>query len=86
MAMIKILYFARLRESLEKTAEELELPYDNITIEGLRQMLAARGGAWQQEFAGRHAIRAAINQNLALENSAIHDGDEVAFFPPVTGG
>jgi len=82
--MIKVLYFARLRESLGKADEEMDVPQDT-TVTGLMEQLAARGGAWQQEFtSGR--IRAAINQTLASQDAVINRGDEVAFFPPVTGG
>jgi len=81
--MIKVLYFARLRESLGKTGEEMDA--QGVTVAELMTQLAARGGAWQQEFTGGR-IRAAVNQTLVKNSAAIKDGDEVAFFPPVTGG
>ena len=49
-------------------------------------MLVARGGAWERELAPSKPVRAAVNQAMAHGGSAIADGDEVAFFPPVTGG
>ena len=84
--MIKILYFARLKESLAKTSEDFELPYANFTIASLRTLLSSRGEAWDREFGEGGNLRAAINYDVAREDSVVKDGDEVAFFPPVTGG
>lgn len=86
MATIKLLYFARLRETLETAGEALDLPAGTSTIADLMALLAARGGAWQQVFAGNQPLRAAVNQALAKNDAVIRDGNEVAFFPPVTGG
>jgi len=84
--MLTILYFARLKESLGTAKEDLPLPQDATTIQGLMQHLAARGEVWQQEFDGCSPIRAAINQELVPNTASFKDGDEIAFFPPVTGG
>lgn len=84
--MITILYFARLKESLGKSSEQVALPGGSLDLDGLRRVLVERGGVWAQEFSGPRAIRAAINQEMALGDSPVKDGDEVAFFPPVTGG
>lgn len=84
--MITILYFARLRETLGRASEPLELPADVCDIDSLRARLSARGGAWAVTMADRKKVRAAVNQELAPGNAAIKDGDEIAFFPPVTGG
>ena len=84
--MITILYFARLREALATSGEELELPTEVTTVAGLMTWLAARDEAWRQEFNGCKPLRAAVNQALATNTALIKDGDEVAFFPPVTGG
>lgn len=83
--MITVLYFARLREALGTAQEQLVLPADVRNIEALRAHLIARGGVWADELE-KKAIRAAINQSMASSDSGIADGDEVAFFPPVTGG
>lgn len=83
--MIKILYFARLRESLGIAEESADVS-DGISIADLMALLAARGGQWQQEFDGCKPLRAAVNQTLVANDVRIHAGDEVAFFPPVTGG
>ena len=84
--MIKLLYFARLREALGIVQEEIAVPNDVADIQQLMAWLAQRGGAWQEEFTGCRPLRAAINQELVDNAAAIRDGVEVAFFPPVTGG
>ncbi|MEQ1776182.1 MAG: molybdopterin converting factor subunit 1 [Burkholderiales bacterium] len=84
--MITLLYFARLRETFGKASEEMEMPPGVATLEGVRATLAARGGVWAQELAAGRAFRAAVNQDIAGADTPVKDGDEVAFFPPVTGG
>ena len=65
--------------------EELERPAGIATLGALRSHLAARGEGWQALAAGRN-VRAALNQKMAAADAALDGGDEVAFFPPVTGG
>ena len=84
--MVTVLYFARLRESLGRGSEQITLPAGVRDLEGLRALLMARGGAWEQELAPHKPVRAAVNQAMAVGDAPIADGDEVAFFPPVTGG
>jgi molybdopterin synthase sulfur carrier subunit len=84
--MVTVLYFARLREALGKGSEQVALPASVRDLEGLRAMLIARGGAWELELAPGKPVRAAVNQAMAVGDTQIADGDEVAFFPPVTGG
>ena len=84
--MINVLYFARLREALGKGSEQIALPAGVHDLEGLRAMLVARGGAWEQELAPNKPVRAAVNQTIAVGDAPLADGDEIAFFPPVTGG
>lgn len=84
--MITLLYFARLREALGTGREELALPAGISTLGDLRAHLAQRGEAWAKEMAAGRNLRAAVNQDIASADTAIKDGDEVAFFPPVTGG
>ena len=83
---VKILYFASIREKLGKDAEEIELPADVATIGALRAHLRARGGAWGDALAEGRLLRTALNQDMAQPAAAIKAGDEIAFFPPVTGG
>ena len=84
--MVKLLYFARLREDLGTGAETLALPAGVGTVAGLRAHLMARGGAWASVLANGKALRVAVNQEMADPVTPIKAGDEVAFFPPVTGG
>lgn len=84
--MITLLYFARLREALGAGSEQLALPPTVKTLSALRVYLAQRGGAWEMEMAEGRNLRAAVNQTVATAEAPIADGDEVAFFPPVTGG
>lgn len=84
--MITVLYFARLRETLGTGAERITLPAAVCDVEGLRALLVARGGEWEQELAPNRPVRAAVNQAMAAGDTPVADGDEIAFFPPVTGG
>jgi len=84
--MVTVLYFARLRETLGKSSEQIALPSSVHDLEGLRALLVARGGSWEQELSPSKPVRAAVNQAMAVGDMPISDGDEVAFFPPVTGG
>jgi sulfur-carrier protein len=82
---VKILYFASLREALGCAGETVELPPAVATVAALRSHLAARGEAWA--VLGTHRnLRSAVNQRVAGPDAAVAAGDEVAFFPPVTGG
>ena len=84
--MVTVLYFARLKDTLGTAREELALPQGVRNLAALREILVSRGGAWAQELAGPRRIRAAVNQEMANPDTPVRDGDEVAFFPPVTGG
>lgn len=83
MPTINLRLFALLREQTGIDRESLQTPAQSVSA--LRAELVTRGGAWAslQESA---RIKAAVNQTLVGEDHAIVDGDEVAFFPPVTGG
>lgn len=84
--MIKVLYFARLKESLNYSTEEMALPSSVKTILQLKAHLSNRGDIWANIFSGKQVVRAAINHALVDDSEVIKSGDEVAFFPPVTGG
>ena len=84
--MVKLLYFARLREDVGCAQEDLALPAGVDTVARLRLHLMERGGAWKEAFGREGALRVAVNQDVARPTSAVQDGDEIAFFPPVTGG
>jgi len=81
---IKVLYFASLREQFGMSGEDLDA--SPTTVAGLRTLLMARGGPWQSALAQGKALRVAVNQEVAQPTTPVKPGDEVAFFPPVTGG
>lgn len=83
--MIDILYFASLRERVGTDREQLPLPADIATVAALTRMLAKRGGAWTEAMSDA-SLKVAVNQTMATPETPLKDGDEVAFFPPVTGG
>jgi molybdopterin synthase sulfur carrier subunit len=83
---LKLLYFARLRESLGCASEELNLPASVQDVAGLLALLRERGGNFALELAPERAFRVAVDQEMAGAETRLHDGAEVAVFPPVTGG
>ena len=83
---IKVLYFARLKEAVNYSTEDIDLPADVLTITALKNYLSMRGEIWANLFNGKQVVRAAINHALVDDLALIQAGDEVAFFPPVTGG
>ena len=83
---LKVLYFASIREKVGKESEDVELPKGVSTVWELKKHLQGRGGAWAEALADNKLLRMAVNQDMAQGTAAIKAGDEVAFFPPVTGG
>ncbi|HZO04154.1 MAG TPA: molybdopterin converting factor subunit 1 [Burkholderiales bacterium] len=83
---VKVLFFASLRERLGTPLEEVEIPDSASTVAGLRLHLMRRGGAWQDVLGDMKVVRVAVNHDMASANAPLNPGDEVAFFPPVTGG
>jgi sulfur-carrier protein len=81
---ITLLYFARLRETFGTGTEQVELAAG--TVADLLATLRARGKPWSDELSGERAFRVAVNQDIAGPDTPLHDRDEVAVFPPVTGG
>lgn len=85
--MIKLVYFGRVRSELGVDSEAVPVPAGGeIALAALIAELAARGGAYGQVFGGGQPVLMAINQEMANADMAAYAGDEVAFFPPVTGG
>ena len=83
---VTVLYFARLREALGRDREVLQLPSEVATVGALRAWLVARGAPYAEAFTEIKRIRAAVAQDMASDETALFEGAEVAFFPPVTGG
>lgn len=82
---IKILYFAALRDRLGRAEETLSLPPGVSNVGELQAFLADRGDEWSA-LASQRNVRAAVNQRMVKPGDTVSPGDEVAFFPPVTGG
>jgi molybdopterin synthase sulfur carrier subunit len=82
----RVLYFARLREVFGVAQERLALDLPACTLVDLLVTLRARGGVWADELGAARSYRVAVNQDIVELNAVLHDGDEVAIFPPVTGG
>ncbi len=84
MKSLKIYYFASVREALGCDAETWHTSAD--TVMQLRQELAQRSAVYADAFAIQRRLCAALNKRMVKEDALLHTGDEVAFFPPVTGG
>jgi len=80
---VNILYFASLRETFGTAGETVELPAGVVTVGQLRDWLVGQG---RDALATAKNLRCAVNQDMAKADAPIRDGDEIAFFPPVTGG
>jgi len=83
---LSLVYLARLREAFGAASERVELPAGVTSVAALRAWLAARGGAWATELAPGRAVRIAVNHAVAQPDTPVRPGDEIALFPPVTGG
>ena len=83
---LQLLYFARLREDLGCAEETFVLSPSVQTVQAVRDALIARGASWAKALDGARAVRVAVNQTMARPETPVKAGDEVAFFPPVTGG
>jgi molybdopterin synthase sulfur carrier subunit len=83
---VKVLYFAWLRQKIGRGEEAVDLPAGVTTVGGLAAWLAARGGGYAEAFSDMKRVRAAVNQEHSDLQASVKAGDEVAFFPPVTGG
>jgi molybdopterin synthase sulfur carrier subunit len=81
---IQVRYFASLRENLGTPSEWVETSAQ--TVADLRQQLLERGGVYADALASHRPVRVAVNQLMAQDTTALQEGCEVAFFPPVTGG
>lgn len=82
--MVNILYFANLREVLGQAEEQL--PVTDSTVSALLVELATRGDHWKVALTDNKNLQIAVNHNIASRETIIKAGDEIAFFPPVTGG
>ena len=83
---IKLFYFAKVREVLGIDHEEIDLVHNIKTVADLIEFLKNRGIHWRSIFEMPSSLRVAVNHELVETNHGINANDEVAFFPPITGG
>lgn len=84
--MLRILFFGRLREELDCNQLDIPVADGGPDLDALQAHLCGiRGGKWRETLGAPNIIRA-LNQQMVQGNARIEDGDEIAFFPPVTGG
>ncbi len=82
--MLTLLYFAKLKDDINCSQETLAWDPTLVTVNDLQQLLSQRSEQWQKAFDS--TILCAVNQAMVKPSHSLADGDEVAFFPPVTGG
>jgi sulfur-carrier protein len=83
---VKLLYFAWLRARIGHAAEDLPLPSEVRDVAGLLDWLRTRGPGYAEALRDLSVVRVAVNQEYVGPDHPVRDGDEVALFPPVTGG
>jgi sulfur-carrier protein len=83
---VKLLYFAWLRSRVGCAEEEVPLPAQVHDVAGLLDWLRGRGGGYAEALRDLRVVRVAINQDYVGLEHSVREGDEVAIFPPVTGG
>lgn len=83
---IQLRFFASVRETLGTAGEDLALPDHVRSVGDVRDYLRQRGGVWAEALAEGRALRMAYNHQMTGAETAVAEGGEVAFFPPVTGG
>ncbi|MCW8835341.1 MAG: molybdopterin converting factor subunit 1 [Rhodospirillales bacterium] len=83
---MKILYFAWLRSKVGISEEDISPPGDVSDVGGVIEWLRQRGEGYEAAFADLSVVRAAVNQEYVGFDHPVSQGDEIALFPPVTGG
>lgn len=84
--MLKVLFFAGVREQLDCASLDMAWPDAGLDLDQLQEQLGREHGAEWRNVLGQDNMVRAVNQVVVAGNSRLCDGDEVAFFPPMTGG
>lgn len=83
---MKLIYFAWVRQRIGTGTETVDLPGNVSTVEQLVDWLTTRGPGYAEAFKDRRAIRYSVNQDYVEADHPVKPSDEIAFFPPMTGG
>jgi molybdopterin synthase sulfur carrier subunit len=83
---VKLLYFAWVRQKIGLSEEDVSPPVSVSNVSSLIDFLKLRGAGYEAAFRDLKALRVAVNQQHSAFDAAIGPNDEIAFFPPVTGG
>jgi sulfur-carrier protein len=83
---LDIRYFAWVRARLERSGDRIEIPAEGLSIAGIMDQLAGLSETHAAIFHAESGLKSALNQEFCEADAIAHPGDEVAFFPPVTGG
>jgi molybdopterin synthase sulfur carrier subunit len=83
---VKLLYFAWVRQKIGSSEEDISAPPSVTTVAALVAFLVKRGAGYEAAFRDAKLLRVAVNQEHAAFDAPVGPNDEVAFFPPVTGG
>ena len=82
---VRVKFFASIREFTGVAEDRLPIS-ETCTVAEVRTLLASRGEVWEKCLGPSAVVRAAVNQEIVPDDHVVAVGDEVAFFPPVTGG
>jgi len=83
---VKLLYFAWLRARIGCAEEQVDLPVEVCDVAGLLRWLQSRGGRYAEALRDLSVVRVAVNRDYVGSDHPVREGDEIAIFPPVTGG
>ena len=83
---MNLIYFAYIRENIGKSSETIDLPDDVDTVSGLLGYLETKGDNYKKAFSESDLIRVAVNEEYVSLDRKISNSDDIAIFPPMTGG